>query len=58
MLIHFVISFQDKQRLRTELSDVRRRLDKAERELVESKEQCIHLTTNSQALEREVRTNM
>merc|ERR1711862_1090642 len=44
---------QEKQRLKTELTDVRRRLDKAERELVASKEECIHLTTTQQVLERE-----
>ena len=41
----------------TELDDFRRRLGKAERELVNSKEECIHLTANSQALEREVELN-
>ncbi len=53
ILLEFVM-LQEKHRLRTELNDVRRRLDKAERELIEAKEQCIHLTTNAQALEREV----
>ncbi len=38
-----------------EVEDLRRRLFKAEKDLVEAKEECIHLTTNSQALEREVR---
>ena len=37
-----------------EIEDLRRRLKKAERDLVNSKEECIHLTTNTQALEREV----
>lgn len=37
-----------------ELEGLKRRLNKAERELVNSKEECIHLTTNTQALEREV----
>ena len=37
-----------------ETEDLRRRLKKAERDLVNSKEECIHLTTNTQALEREV----
>lgn len=37
-----------------EIEDLRRRLKKAERDLVNSKEECIHLTTNTQSLEREV----
>lgn len=45
---------QEKSRLNSELDDVRRRLTKAERELVNSKEECIHLTSHTQALEREL----
>lgn len=45
---------QERQRLKVEVEDLRRRLFKAEKELVESREECIHLTTNNQALEREV----
>lgn len=45
---------QERSRLLSELDDFRRRLTKAERELVNSKEECIHLTANTQALEREV----
>ncbi|KAK3094095.1 hypothetical protein FSP39_024078 [Pinctada imbricata] len=41
-----------KQKL--EVEDLSRRLKKAERELLNSKEECIHLTTNNQALEREL----
>ncbi|KAL4237828.1 serologically defined colon cancer antigen 8 [Mactra antiquata] len=44
----------EKSRLMTEVDDFRRRLNKAERELVNSKEECIHLTANTQALEREL----
>ncbi len=33
---------------------MRRRLDQAERELVETKEECIQMTDTNQALEREV----
>lgn len=44
----------ERSRLLAELDDFRRRLNKAERELVNSKEECIHLTANSQALEREL----
>ncbi|XP_053409241.1 serologically defined colon cancer antigen 8 homolog [Mercenaria mercenaria] len=44
----------ERSRLLSELDDFRRRLNKAERELVNSKEECIHLTANSQALEREL----
>ena len=49
-----ILVLQERSRLQTELDDYRRRLNKAERDLVNSKEECIHLTTNSQALEREV----
>ncbi|XP_062614586.1 serologically defined colon cancer antigen 8 homolog [Saccostrea cucullata] len=45
---------QDKSKLEMELEALKRRLHKAERELVNSKEECIHLTTNAQALEREL----
>ena len=56
--LHRIISLcQERSRLQTELDDYRRRLNKAERELVNSKEECIHLTTNAQALEREVTLN-
>ena len=40
--------------MKSELNDVKRRLDIAEKQLVESKEQCIHLTTQNQGLERNV----
>ncbi|KAL3873813.1 hypothetical protein ACJMK2_036898 [Sinanodonta woodiana] len=45
---------QDRMKLNTEIEDLRRRLNKAERDLMNSKEECIHLTTNTQALEREL----
>ncbi|KAH3848255.1 hypothetical protein DPMN_090614 [Dreissena polymorpha] len=45
---------QEKNRILSELDDFRRRLNKAERELVNSKEECIHFTANAQALEREL----
>ena len=53
MSILYVVS-QERQRLKGELTDVKRRLDSAEKQLVESKEQCIHLTTQNQGLERDV----
>ena len=46
--------FQDKERLRMEISGLRNRVDQAEKELVESKEECIKLTREMQSLEREV----
>nr|XP_022328885.1 serologically defined colon cancer antigen 8 homolog [Crassostrea virginica] len=45
---------QEKSKMEMELEGLKRRLNKAERELVNSKEECIHLTTNTQALEREL----
>ncbi|XP_052696420.1 serologically defined colon cancer antigen 8 homolog [Crassostrea angulata] len=45
---------QEKSKMEIELEGLKRRLNKAERELVNSKEECIHLTTNAQALEREL----
>lgn len=45
---------QEKSKMEIELEGLKRRLNKAERELVNSKEECIHLTTNTQALEREL----
>ncbi|KAK3597838.1 hypothetical protein CHS0354_029408 [Potamilus streckersoni] len=45
---------QDRMKLNTEIEDLRRRLNKAERDVMNSKEECIHLTTNNQALEREL----
>ena len=41
-------------RTKIELDDLRQRLNKAERELINAKEECIHMTANVQALEREV----
>ena len=40
--------------MKSEIDDLRRRLHLAERDLVNSKEECILLTTNAQSLEREV----
>ena len=40
--------------MKTELDGVRRRLNIAERDLVESKEECIQLTNTVQSLERDV----
>ncbi|KAH9512297.1 hypothetical protein Btru_041405 [Bulinus truncatus] len=45
---------QEISRTKIELGDLRQRLNKAERELVNSKEECIHMTSNIQALEREL----
>ncbi|KAL5009093.1 hypothetical protein ScPMuIL_014674 [Solemya velum] len=45
---------QEKKRFQCEVDDLKRRLNKAERDLVNSKEECIHLTTTTQALEREL----
>ncbi|XP_033735413.1 serologically defined colon cancer antigen 8 homolog [Pecten maximus] len=45
---------QERTQLQMELDESRRRLQKAERDLVNSKEECIHHTTTSQALEREL----
>ncbi|XP_055957438.1 serologically defined colon cancer antigen 8 homolog [Patella vulgata] len=45
---------EEKSRKKTEIDELRRRLNTAERELVNAKEECIHLTTNTQALEREL----
>ncbi|CAL1526200.1 unnamed protein product [Lymnaea stagnalis] len=45
---------QEMSRTKIELDDLRQRLNKAERELVNSKEECIHMTSNIQALEREL----
>ena len=46
---------QERSRLKTELESVRGRLALAEKDLVETKEGCIHLTDTVQSLEREVR---
>ena len=46
---------QERCRLHTELESVRGRLALAEKDLVETKEGCIHLTDTVQSLEREVR---
>ena len=40
--------------MKSERDNFKRRLGKAEQDLVEAKEQCITLTTNMQQLEREV----
>ncbi|XP_005104362.1 serologically defined colon cancer antigen 8 homolog [Aplysia californica] len=45
---------QESSRTKIELDDLRQRLNKAERELVNAKEECIHMTANVQALEREL----
>ncbi|XP_074662848.1 serologically defined colon cancer antigen 8 homolog isoform X3 [Tubulanus polymorphus] len=48
------ILFQIRDKFMAETEDLRRRLNLAERELMDSKEQCIHLTSSSQSLEREM----
>ncbi|XP_059156316.1 serologically defined colon cancer antigen 8 homolog [Physella acuta] len=45
---------QEMSRSKIEVDDLRQRLTKAERELINSKEECIHMTSNIQALEREL----
>ena len=40
--------------LQTEVSELKRRLHKAEKDVLNSKEECLHLTNNTSALEREV----
>ncbi|BFZ11607.1 hypothetical protein BsWGS_14646 [Bradybaena similaris] len=45
---------QEMIRTKIELDDLRQRLTKAERELINSKEECIHMASNTQALEREL----
>ncbi|XP_013060547.2 serologically defined colon cancer antigen 8 homolog isoform X2 [Biomphalaria glabrata] len=45
---------QETSRTKIELDDLRQRLNKAERELINSKEECIHMTSTIQALEREL----
>ena len=44
---------EERERLTSDRNDLKRRLAKAEQELVDTKEQCITLTTNMQQLERE-----
>ncbi|CAG2204490.1 SDCCAG8 [Mytilus edulis] len=51
---HAVETKQEKSRMSMEIEDLRRRLKKAERDFFNSKEECIHLTSNTQALEREL----
>ena len=58
LIFHFVIGnffLKERSRMKSEIDDLRRRLHLAERDLVNSKEECILLTTNAQSLEREVR---
>lgn len=44
---------QEQSRLKTELENAHRRLTQAEKELMNTKEECITLTTSMQSLERE-----
>ena len=44
--------------MKTELEGVRIRLSRAEKELVEAKEECIYMTNLNQALEREASTHV
>ena len=53
-MICIYISTQERHNLKSERDNFKRRLGKAEQDLVEAKEQCITFTTNMQQLEREV----
>ena len=44
--------------MREELEDVRRRLHRAEKEVLEAKEECIQMHTANQGLEKEVSSTL
>nr|KAG5691631.1 hypothetical protein BaRGS_023802 [Batillaria attramentaria] len=45
---------QERKIMQSEAAELRRRLQKAEHDLLNAKEECLHLTNNMQALEREL----
>jgi hypothetical protein len=45
---------QERKILQNENAELKRRLHKAEHDLLNAKEECLHLTNNASALEREV----
>ncbi|XP_076442879.1 serologically defined colon cancer antigen 8 homolog [Babylonia areolata] len=45
---------QERKILQTESAELKRRLHKAEHDLLNAKEECLHLTNNTSALEREL----
>ncbi|KAL8589849.1 hypothetical protein ACOMHN_020852 [Nucella lapillus] len=45
---------QERKILQTEAAELKRRLHKAEHDLLNAKEECLHLTNNTSALEREL----
>ncbi|KAK7104432.1 serologically defined colon cancer antigen 8 homolog [Littorina saxatilis] len=45
---------QERKILQTEITTLKRRLHKAEHDLLNAKEECLHLTNNTSALEREL----
>lgn len=49
-----VLMIQEKSRLKEELEDLRRRLHRAEKEVLEAKEDCIQMHSSNQSLEKEV----
>ena len=60
MLLNFDMDctpLQDKEKVKTETSGLRRRLEQAEKGLVDTKEECIKLTNAVQDLERKVNTH-
>ena len=49
-----MLVWQERKILQKELTELKRRLHKAEHDLLNAKEECLHLTNNTSALEREV----
>jgi hypothetical protein len=49
-----LVSLQERSKLKEELEDLRRRLHRAEKEVLEAKEECIQMHSTNQALEKEV----
>jgi regulator of replication initiation timing len=45
---------QERSKLKEELEDLRRRLHRAEKEVLEAKEECIQMHSTNQSLEKEV----
>jgi exonuclease VII large subunit len=52
--VKFWCHSQERSKLKEELEDLRRRLHRAEKEVLEAKEECIQMHSTNQALEKEV----
>lgn len=54
LMLMYLLLVQERALMQTEMAELRRRVNKAEKDLLGAKEECLLLTSNIQTLEREV----